>query len=98
MILYLSINFKYYNTLFPYIGINTFGSHIILGAMLPLLVIIPFTLYLIFPNLCRNKACEDNMKRGELILSEQESMFHGAIFTVSGKYIMFHGIRVSCYH
>ncbi|KAK2581460.1 hypothetical protein KPH14_005130 [Odynerus spinipes] len=75
------------------IGINTFGSHIILGAMLPLLVIVPFTLYLIFPNLCRSKICEDDMKRGELVLYEQESIFHGAIFAASGKYIMFHGIR-----
>ncbi|KAL2747949.1 GPI ethanolamine phosphate transferase 3 [Vespula maculifrons] len=75
------------------IGINTFGSYIILGAMLPLLVIVPFTLYLIFPNLCRNKICEDNMKRGELVLYEQESIFHGAIFAASGKYILFHGIR-----
>ncbi|XP_014604721.1 PREDICTED: GPI ethanolamine phosphate transferase 3 [Polistes canadensis] len=75
------------------IGINTFGSHIILGAMLPLLVIVPFTLYLIFPNLCKNKLFEDNMKRGELVLYEQESFFHGAIFSASGKYIMFHGIR-----
>lgn len=66
--------------------------------MLPLLVIVPFTLCLIFPSLCRNKICEDDMKKGELILFEQESMFHGAIFAVSGKYIMFHGIRVSYYH
>lgn len=75
------------------IGINTFGSHIILGAMLPLLVIVPFTLYFMFPNLCRSKICEGDMKRGEFILYEQESNFHGAVFAVSGKYIMFHGIR-----
>ncbi|XP_076248321.1 phosphatidylinositol glycan anchor biosynthesis class O [Calliopsis andreniformis] len=75
------------------IGINTFGSHIVLGATLPLLVIVPFTLYLVFPKLFKAKFLEDDMKRGELLLFEQDSVFHAGIFSVSGKYIMLHGIR-----
>ncbi|XP_003703106.1 phosphatidylinositol glycan anchor biosynthesis class O [Megachile rotundata] len=75
------------------IGINTFGSHIILGATLPLLVIVPFTFYLVFPKLAKVKFVEDDMKRGELLLFEQDSVFHTAIFSVAGKYILLYGIR-----
>ncbi|XP_053994617.1 GPI ethanolamine phosphate transferase 3 isoform X1 [Hylaeus volcanicus] len=75
------------------IGINTFGSHIILGATLPLLVIVPFTLYLVFPKLVKVKFLENDMKRGELLLFEQDSVFHTAIFSVAGKYTLLHGIR-----
>lgn len=35
------------------------------------------------------------MKRGELHLFEQDSVFHAAIFSVAGKYVLLHGIRVS---
>ncbi|XP_031826579.1 phosphatidylinositol glycan anchor biosynthesis class O [Nomia melanderi] len=75
------------------IGINTFGSHIILGATLPLLVIVPFTLYLVFPKLVKAKFSEDDLKRGELLLFEQDSVFHTAVFSVAGKYVLLHGIR-----
>ncbi|XP_026297320.1 GPI ethanolamine phosphate transferase 3 isoform X3 [Apis mellifera] len=86
----------FYGTFFAaiLIGINTFGSHIILGATLPLLVIVPFTFYLVFPNLAKAKFSENDMKRGELLLFEQDSMFHAAIFSVAGKYILLHAIRM----
>ncbi|KAK9306835.1 hypothetical protein QLX08_002711 [Tetragonisca angustula] len=85
----------FYGNLLPaiLIGINTFGSHIILGATLPLLVIVPFTFYLVFPKLAKVKFLEDDMKRGELLLFEQDSVFHAAVFSVAGKYILLHGIR-----
>lgn len=76
-------------------GINTFGSHIILGATLPLLVIVPFTLHRIFPKFLKAKFFND-IKRGELLLFEQDSAFHAAIFSIAGKYTLLHGIRV-CY-
>ncbi|XP_024870490.1 GPI ethanolamine phosphate transferase 3 [Temnothorax curvispinosus] len=74
------------------IGINTFGSHIILGATLPLLVVVPFTLHRIFPKFLKAKFFDD-IKRGELLLFEQDSAFHAAIFAIAGKYTMLHGIR-----
>ncbi|XP_078042673.1 phosphatidylinositol glycan anchor biosynthesis class O [Augochlora pura] len=85
----------FYGSLLPaiLIGINTFGSHIILGATLPLLVIVPFTLYLVFPKLVKAKFSEDDLKRGELLLFEQDSVFHTAVFSVAGKYALLHGIR-----
>ncbi|XP_029669534.1 GPI ethanolamine phosphate transferase 3 [Formica exsecta] len=74
------------------IGINTFGSHIILGATLPLLVVVPFTLHRVFPKFLKAKFLDD-IKRGELLLFEQDSAFHAAIFSVAGKYTLLHGIR-----
>lgn len=62
---------------------------------MPLLVIVPFTFYLVFPNLAKTKFSENDMKRGELLLFEQDSVFHAAIFSVAGKYILLHAIRVS---
>ncbi|OAD62078.1 GPI ethanolamine phosphate transferase 3 [Eufriesea mexicana] len=66
---------------------------ILIGATLPLLVIVPFTFYLVFPKLVKVKFLEDDMKRGELLLFEQDSVFHTAIFSIAGKYILLHGIR-----
>lgn len=85
----------FYGNLLPaiLIGINTFGSHIILGATLPLLVAVPFTLYLMFPKLVKVKFLEDDLKRGELLLFEQDSVFHAAVFSTAGKYTLLHGIR-----
>lgn len=74
-------------------GFNTFGSHIILGATLPLLVIVPFALHRLFPKFLKAKFFDD-IKRGELLLFEQDSAFHAAIFSVAGKYTLLHGIRV----
>ncbi|KAL0107260.1 hypothetical protein PUN28_015655 [Cardiocondyla obscurior] len=74
------------------IGINTFGSHIILGATLPLLVIVPFTLHRAFPKFLKAKFFDD-IKRGELLLFEQDSAFHAAVFAIAGKYTLLHGIR-----
>ncbi|KAG7211397.1 hypothetical protein KM043_010685 [Ampulex compressa] len=85
----------FYGNLLPaiLIGINTFGSHIILGVTLPLLVIAPFTIYLVFPKLAKVKFLEEDMKRGELLLFEQDSVFHTAVFSVAGKYVLLHGFR-----
>lgn len=62
--------------------------------MLPLLVIAPFSLRLMFPLMMRSSAPEDEKKRGELLLFERNKEFHAELFSVSGKYIIFHGFRV----
>lgn len=74
-------------------GLNTFGSHLIVAMTLPLLAIVPFTFCMIFP--VKLKFHEhDEMRKGEYILFERHSVFHNALFTVYGKYILLHGIRV----
>lgn len=76
------------------IGINTFGSHILSGAMLPVIVMAPFTLYFMFPSFAANKFHpEKDLRRGELVLYERESSLLSAVFVVSAKYMLFHGIR-----
>lgn len=77
-------------------GINTFGSHILLGATLPVIVVAPFTLYFMFPSLAGNKLNPDkDMRRGEVLLYERETSLLATAFTVSAKYMLFHGFRVS---
>ena len=66
----------------------------ILGIMLPLLVIAPFSLRLMFPLMMKSSAPEDEKQRGELLLFERNREFHAELFFVSGKYISFHGFRV----
>ncbi|KAF7995365.1 hypothetical protein HCN44_006472 [Aphidius gifuensis] len=86
----------FYGNLIPalLIGINTFGSSIILGITLPLLVIAPFTIFVMIPKIAKLKFKADNdMKRGELVLFDKESSFHHSIFVVCVKYILFHAFR-----
>ncbi|OXU29143.1 hypothetical protein TSAR_006404 [Trichomalopsis sarcophagae] len=77
------------------IGMNTFGSHIILGMALPLLIFAPFTLRLVFPNLTKSAKTQwDDVKRGELVLFQNDTPFHSEVFSVAGKYILYHAVRV----
>lgn len=86
------IKIKYFSST----GMNTFGSHIILGIALPLLIFAPFTLRLVFPNLTKSAKTQwDDVKRGELILFQNETPFHSEVFSVAGKYILYHAVRVS---
>lgn len=66
-----------------------------MGITLPLLVIAPFTLYLVFPKLTKAKFFEGDLRRGELVLFERDTVFHTAVFSLSAKYMLLHGIRVS---
>lgn len=51
-----------------------------------------------FPNVAKPKfKLEDGTKKGELLLYERDSAFQSSIFTVCGKYILFHGMRVSSF-
>ncbi|XP_058810269.1 GPI ethanolamine phosphate transferase 3 isoform X3 [Phymastichus coffea] len=78
-----------YNT-----GFNTFGSHFILAVAIPLLVIAPFTLRHVCPSFAKEAEIQDLDKQGELILYQNDTLFHSAIFSVAGKYILFHAARV----
>uniref|UniRef100_A0A0C9PZY4 PIGO_0 protein n=1 Tax=Fopius arisanus TaxID=64838 RepID=A0A0C9PZY4_9HYME len=87
----------YYGNIIPaiLIGINTFGSHLLMGITLPLLVISPFTIHAMIPKLARMKFQGDaDMKRGELILFDKDNAFHTAVFNTSARYILLHGFRV----
>ncbi|KAG8040054.1 hypothetical protein G9C98_001170 [Cotesia typhae] len=76
------------------IGINTFGSHILLGLTLPLLVIVPSTIIVMIPSLSKIQfRVNEELKKGELVLFDRLSTFHNSLFLVAGKYILLHGLR-----
>lgn len=64
-----------------------------IGLLLPLLLIAPFTLYVMFPNLGK----QQDMSKGELLLYENEEAFYSSLLNICCKYIMCHGIRVSIF-
>lgn len=83
-------------TLILFLGINTFGSHILLGLTLPLLVIVPSTIIVMIPSLSKAQfRVNEELKKGELVLFDRLSTFHNSLFLVAGKYILLHGFRVS---
>lgn len=76
--------------------INTFGSQIIMGLTLPLIIIAPSTLYVMLPWLYskNNELCND-LIRGDMILYENEKNVNTQLFLLCCKYILCHAIRVS---
>lgn len=76
--------------------INTFGSYIIIGFLLPTLHIAPFTIYAMFPSLANRKKEEDkDLSKGDLTLFEYDHVLLTSAFSVSCKYICYFAIRVS---
>ncbi|XP_046403126.1 GPI ethanolamine phosphate transferase 3 [Ischnura elegans] len=80
-----------------FILMNTFASQFWFALILPLLIISPFTLVVMFPNFIKKDGLRGEMKRGELVLYEKESQFHHGVFILCSKYVLFHALRVvSC--
>lgn len=67
---------------------NTFCSYIVHTLMLPLLIIMPYTLHAIFSKL-------GETKRAELLLFEKDDLTYSAMFSLSVRFILFFGFRVS---
>lgn len=75
--------------------LNTFGSYIVLGILLPLLVIAPFTLFAMMPSvLGKQKEFCKISERGELMLFEKEKLMTASLFSLSCKYIAGHAVKV----
>lgn len=76
--------------------INIFCPYIILGFLLPMLVIAPFTLFIMMPSvLSGNKdLSKDILSQGELFLFEKNENMFASVFVISCKYLACHGIRV----
>lgn len=78
--------------------LNTFAAHIVLSVMLPVLLVAPFTLHVMFPKMlpsAKDSIKSKDMKRGELILYEKDDLLYQEAFILCTKYILFFGIRVS---
>ncbi|KAJ8978710.1 hypothetical protein NQ317_015958 [Molorchus minor] len=74
---------------------NTFCSYILMGIMLPLVLITPFTVFVMIPSVVGKKAeLQLAASRGEVALFEKDHLMFTSMFTLCCKYIAGHGIRV----
>ncbi|XP_060532021.1 GPI ethanolamine phosphate transferase 3 [Cylas formicarius] len=77
------------------IVINTFCSYILMGILLPLFIVFPFTLLVMLPSLTpRKKEFDVVFKKGELLIFEYEDVASTSLFVLSCKYVIGHAIRV----
>lgn len=72
--------------------INTFGSYILAGILLPLLLITPFSFFVMMPSIVPRKV---DCSRGEIILYEKSGKLLKSVFILCCKYVICHGIKVS---
>uniref|UniRef100_A0A8D9ABB3 GPI ethanolamine phosphate transferase 3 n=1 Tax=Cacopsylla melanoneura TaxID=428564 RepID=A0A8D9ABB3_9HEMI len=76
------------------IGLNTFISFAIHALLLPLILVIPFTLHAIFPKFIPLQEKTKEMKQGELVLFANQNLLYSGLFSLVSKYIIFHGFRL----
>lgn len=81
------------------ICINTFASHIVMSLMIPVLLVAPFTLHVMFskilPSAAKDGVKSKDIKQGELVLYKKDDLLYEGTFTLCARYILFFGIRVS---
>jgi hypothetical protein len=76
------------------ICVNTFASHIVMSLMLPMLLVAPFTLHVMFSS-AKDSSKSKDIEQGEFVLYKKDDLLYGGAFILCAKYIMFFGIRVS---
>lgn len=76
--------------------INTFGSYILIGFLLPMLQVAPFSIYAIVTSLT-NKKKDDyrDVSKGDITLMENDNILLTNTFSLACKYICCFAIRVS---
>lgn len=95
---FIGISGDFSNNFLPgtLIIINTFCSFILMGVTLPLLLVTPFTIFVMSPSIVGKKMeLVAASARGEVILFEKHHMCLSSLMTLSCKYVIGHGIRVS---
>ncbi|RZC40659.1 GPI ethanolamine phosphate transferase 3, partial [Asbolus verrucosus] len=74
--------------------INTFCSQILMGFLVPLLIIMPFTVSVMLPSVINKNIMQKENLRGEVLLYERDGLLITVAFTTICKYMICHGIRV----
>ncbi|KYB26700.1 GPI ethanolamine phosphate transferase 3 [Tribolium castaneum] len=74
--------------------LNTFCSQILMGFLVPLLIIMPFTVSVMLPTSINRNILERENLRGEVLLYERDGLMITVAFTTICKYMVCHGIRV----
>ncbi|XP_023344806.1 GPI ethanolamine phosphate transferase 3 [Eurytemora carolleeae] len=87
---------------------NTFASSLLSSLLLPLLLLSPFSLYLLLPGLRHKQTYQTNgtagvlpdafceLEKGESVLLENTEETKSALFLLINKYILLKGVRLLC--
>ncbi|XP_069170942.1 GPI ethanolamine phosphate transferase 3-like isoform X1 [Procambarus clarkii] len=78
------------------VGLNTFSSQILFGFALPLVVLAPLALGVIFPKLRGNRLESEDIKRGEFLLVDEPDQAEDALIFVGLSYTLLHAVKLFC--
>ncbi|KAK3927529.1 GPI ethanolamine phosphate transferase 3 [Frankliniella fusca] len=73
--------------------VNTFCSHILMGLLLPLLLIVPLTLRVIRPQWAAVAVGDHDLSQGELMIYQREDFAYRSLTTLTARYILLQGVR-----
>lgn len=78
------------------VGLNTFSTYVLFGLSLPLVVIVPLAISVIFPNL--RGTCLEGVEaaRGEFLLVEDPDMARESLLSAALSYTFLHAAKVAC--
>jgi hypothetical protein len=65
-----------------------------MGFLVPLLIVMPFTVSVMLPSAINKNIMEKENLRGEVLLYERDNLMITVAFTTICKYMICHGIRV----
>ncbi|KAK8726328.1 hypothetical protein OTU49_010212 [Cherax quadricarinatus] len=76
------------------VGLNTFSSQILFGFTLPLVVLAPLAIGVIFPKLRGNRLESEDIRRGEFLLVDEPDKAEDALVYVGLSYTLLHGVKL----
>lgn len=78
------------------VGLNTYSSYILLGLALPLVVLAPLAISVVFPSLRGSRLDGDEISRGEFLLVEEPDMLRESLMSTALSYISLQAAKVFC--
>ncbi|MPC12532.1 GPI ethanolamine phosphate transferase 3 [Portunus trituberculatus] len=78
------------------VGLNTYSSHLLLGLALPLVVMAPLAISVVFPSLRGSRLEGDEIGRGEFLLVEEPDVLRESLMSTGLCYIFLHAAKVFC--
>lgn len=78
------------------VGLNTYSSYLLLGLALPLVVVAPLALSVVFPSLRGSRLEGDEISRGEFLLVEEPDMLRESLMSTALSYIFLQAAKVFC--
>ncbi|XP_071549633.1 GPI ethanolamine phosphate transferase 3 isoform X2 [Panulirus ornatus] len=78
------------------VGFNTFSSQILFGLALPLVLLAPLAVGVIFPKLRCNRLETEEVRHGEFLLMDEPDKAEDALVFLGLSYILLHAAKVFC--